>query len=95
MQIISIENFVWYYTVGRVLIAQFNNCVLVKSSQIANPINAIDDPYRTVVYVHIYVCESINRETYKNSRFAINRYSQLKPDLQCTVSHVINFILAI
>ena len=31
-------------TVDLVLIAWFNNCVLVKSGQIANPINAIVDP---------------------------------------------------
>ena len=28
-----------------------------------------------MVYVHVYVCESINR---KNSQFTINRYLQLK-----------------
>ena len=31
-------------TVGRVLIALFNNCVRVKSAQIANPIIAMNDP---------------------------------------------------
>ena len=31
-------------TVGRVLIAQFNKCVLAKSGQIANPIITMDDP---------------------------------------------------
>ena len=31
-------------TVGRVLIAQFNNYVLVKSGKIANPVIAMDDP---------------------------------------------------
>ena len=31
-------------TIGRVLIAQFNNYILVKSGQIANPIIAMDEP---------------------------------------------------
>ena len=35
-----------FYTVGRVLIVQLNNCILVKSGQIANPIYIItmDEP---------------------------------------------------
>ena len=78
MKINDIQLF-YHYTVGRVLIAQFNRCVLVKSGQIANPIIAIDDP---IPYVNVYVCKSINCETYKNSQFAINRYSQLKPNPQ-------------
>ena len=45
-------------TVGRFLIAWFNDCVLGKSGQIANPIIVMVD--RVIVYAHIYVCESIN-----------------------------------
>ena len=41
------------------------NCVvvLVKSGQIVNPVIAKDDPYRTIVYVNLYVYESNNSET--------------------------------
>ena len=39
-------------------------------------------PYRIIVYAHVYVCESINCERRLHSQFAINRYSQLKTDLQ-------------
>ena len=39
-------------TVERVLIALFNDCVLVKLRWTTS--------YRTVEYVHVYVCESIN-----------------------------------
>ena len=48
------------YTVRLVLIAWFNNCVLVKLGKIANPIIAIVDPipYRSIP--HVYVCDSIN-----------------------------------
>ena len=59
-------------TIGRVLIAWFNDYVLGRSGQIANPI--IATPYRIIVYVHVYVCESINYEHRK--------YSQLK-DYDC------------
>ena len=65
-------------TVGRVLIAWFNDCVLGKSGQIANPIIVMVDP---VPYIIVYVCESINCECRKYSQLAINRYSQLKTDL--------------
>ena len=41
------------YTVGRVLIAWFNDCVLGKSGQIANPIIAMVDP---VPYYSIRAC---------------------------------------
>ena len=41
------------HTVGWVLIAQFNDCVLVKSGQIANPIIVMDDP---VPYCSIRAC---------------------------------------
>ena len=54
-------------------------------SKIINALAIITmDAYRTVVYmyVHVYVCESINYETLKNLQFAINRYSQSKPDLR-------------
>ena len=34
--------------------------------------------YRIIVHAHVYVCDSINCEHRKNSRFAFNRYSQLK-----------------
>ena len=37
----------------------FNDYVLVKSGQIVNPIIAMDNLIRTVVYVHVYICESI------------------------------------
>ena len=43
-----------------------------------NPIIAIDDLYRTVVYVHVYVCESINCEMYENSQIVTNRYIILR-----------------
>ena len=39
--------------IGQFLIVWFNNCVLGKSDQIANV-----DPYRIIVYVHIYACKS-------------------------------------
>ena len=44
-------------TIGRFLIAWFNECVLGKSGQIANPIIAMVDP---VLYAYVYACESIN-----------------------------------
>ena len=41
----------WVSTVGRILIAWFNDCVLGKSGQIVTPMIAMVDP---VVYVHVY-----------------------------------------
>ena len=38
--------------------------------------------YHIIAYAHVYVCESINCDRRKNSQFAINRYSQLKPILR-------------
>ena len=70
------------YTVGRVLIARFNDCILGQSGQIANPIIAMVDPIPYILYAHIYVCESINCECRKYSQFAINRNSQLKTNLR-------------
>ena len=73
--------------------ARGNNCIIVKSGQIANPIIAINNPVPYCsVYVHVYVCESINCETYKNSQFAINRYSQLKPDLRYVKMYMMSCI---
>ena len=69
-------------TVGRVLIAWLNACVLGKSGQIANPIIARVD---SVLYYCICarLClRIINCERRKYSQFAINRYSQLKTDLR-------------
>ena len=44
----------------------FNDCILVKSGQIANSAITIVDPvYHIVVYAHIYVCDSINCERRK------------------------------
>ena len=40
-------------TVGRFLIAWFNNCILVKSGQIANLITAMVDP---ILYYSIRAC---------------------------------------
>ena len=60
--------------IGRVLIVWFNDCVLGKLGWLT--------PYCTIVYAHIYVCESINCVRKKYSQFAINRYSQLKTDLR-------------
>ena len=61
--------------VGRVLIGWFNDRIQGRSGQIANPIIAMVDPvlYYSIVYAHVYVCESINCECRK--------YSQLKTDL--------------
>ena len=49
------------YTVGRVLIAWFNDCVVGRSGQIANSIIAMVDPVRYYsIHTHVNVCESIN-----------------------------------
>ena len=69
------------YTIGRILIVWFNDCIVGKSGQITNPIITMATPYHIIVYMHVYVCESINCEHRKYSQFAINRYSQLKLDL--------------
>ena len=61
----------------------FNDCILGKSGQIANP--RWLTPYHIIVYAHVYICESINCEHKKYSQFAINRYSQLKTDLRYAV----------
>ena len=75
-------------TIGRVLIAWFNDCVLRKSGQIANPIIAMVDPVPYYnIHTHVYVCESINCKHRKYSQFAINRYSQLKTDLRYVSRH--------
>ena len=60
------------YTVGQdgFLIAWFNNCVLGKSSQPANPIFT---PYCITVYAHIYVYNSISCKRTKISQFTINQ----------------------
>ena len=48
-------------TLGQVLIAWFNNSILGKSGQIANPLIAKGlPPYHIVVYDNSYVCKSIN-----------------------------------
>ena len=47
------------HSVGRVLIVWFNDCILGKSGQIANPIIATSTLYCIIVYAHVYVCECI------------------------------------
>ena len=64
-------------TVGRVSITWFNDCILGKLGQIANP--QWSTLYHIIVYAHVYVCKSINCEHRKYSQFAINGYLQLKP----------------
>ena len=63
---------------GQVLDAWFNDCVVgkVRIQKLRK-----STPYHIIAYAHVYVCESINCERRKNSHFAINRYSQLKPVL--------------
>ena len=63
------------YTIGRVLIAWFNDCILGKSGQIANLIIAMVDPVPYYsIRAHVYVCEFITCE--------LRKYSQLKLDLR-------------
>ena len=70
------------YTVGSVLIAWFNYCVLSFASENANLLIAFASHEAHEVRYEIgYNCISDNYEHNRNSQFAINRFSQLKPVL--------------
>ena len=56
---------------------QYNNCILVNSGQIANPIIMMVDPVPYYsIHMYVYVCEYINCKHRKNLQFTVNRFSQ-------------------
>ena len=68
MQYFTLNTGIIITTVGWVLIAWFNDCVLGKSGQIT--IMNID-PVRIIVHEHVYVCDSINNIIVNVGKLAI------------------------